>query len=296
MRLLFESITIGLSLASGCALVGHRGPSAADIAAGHQLAQQGIAAAEGGNWDQAEQLLAESLDKSPSDAASRRYLAEALWHRGAYDEAMKQIDLAVDADPSDAALALRAAEMRLTTEKFDDAIARANEAIRRDPSAAAAWALRGRAQLQLNHTELALADFHRALEFQPQDRQLLLDVTGVYEKIGQPTRKLTTLRQLIATYPPGQAPQQLLVWEGTTLIELGRQNQAVESLLAANRVAQPSPDVYYHLAQAYAAAGDLPTATNSAQQALALDARHAPSLQFLQQLAARNQPTDTLRR
>jgi tetratricopeptide (TPR) repeat protein len=173
---------------------------------------------------------------------------------------------------------------------------RANEAIRRDTKSPAARGLRGRAHLQLNQNERALADFQRALEFQPQDPKLLVDIAGIYERIGQPTRKLTTLRQLIATYPPGQAPQQLVIWEGATLCDLGRHSQAIETLVAANRRGPPNLDARFHLARAYNAAGNFERAAEMAQQALSLDSNHAPSRQLLQQLAARPQPSEAVRR
>ena len=73
---------------SGCAMLRRRGPSADEIAAARELSRQGVAAMESGKWQQAENLLKKSLDTSPDDAATRRSLAEALWHRGAEQEAI----------------------------------------------------------------------------------------------------------------------------------------------------------------------------------------------------------------
>jgi tetratricopeptide (TPR) repeat protein len=107
---------------------------------------------------------------------------------------------------------------------------------------------------------------------------------------------LTTLQQLIATYPAGQVPQQLLVWEGATLNDLGRHQQAIESLLAANCSGPPNLEARFQQARAYAAVGNLAAATTAAEQALAIDATHAGSRQLLQQLAARDQAPDAIRR
>jgi tetratricopeptide (TPR) repeat protein len=293
MRLLL-AILIASPLAYGCALAGRRGPSTAEVAVGRELGLQGQAAFEAGRWDEAERLLKDAIEKSPADAASHRTLAETLWRRGAYAEAIAHIDAAVKASPTDAELAVRAGEMRLTTESFEAAVTMADEAIRRDPKSPAAWALRGRAHQQLMQTERALADFQRALEFQPHDRNLLAEVAGIYQQIGQPTRKLTTLRQLIATYPPGQAPQQLLIWEGATLCDLGRHDQAVEALSAANSSGPANIEARFQLARAYAAAGHIEAAASMAQLALTQDAAHVASKQLLQQLAERS--SETVRR
>ena len=38
---------------------------------------------ETGQWQQAEELLRKSLEKSPEDASTHRSMAEVVWHRGA---------------------------------------------------------------------------------------------------------------------------------------------------------------------------------------------------------------------
>ena len=275
-----------LPLAAGCALAGRRGPAPDDIAAARALSQQGLAAVQAGQWDQAETLLRKSVESSPADAVSRRYLAEALWRRDAFEDAIVQINAAVDADSKDAQLAVRAGEMLLATKSYELAALRADQAIRVDSKLAAAWALRGRAYLRMNQTERALADLQRALEYAPQDRDVLLDIAGIYQLIGQPTRRLTTLHQLMDTYPSGQKPQPLLLMEAMALKELGRGRQATESLRAASQVGPPSADVLSQLAQAHASMGEYDLATHAAQQALEVDASHIASRELLTRLTS----------
>jgi tetratricopeptide (TPR) repeat protein len=267
-----------------------------DVAAARDWSQQGVAAVEAGQWDQAEALLRKSIEVSPADAVSRRYLAEALWRRGAFEDALVQIEAAVRADETNPLLVVRAGEMLLATQSSELAVARADEAIRLDPKLAAAWALRGRAFWQMKQVERALADLQRALDFAPHDREVLIDIAGIYRQIGQPTRCLTTLHQLIDTYPQGQAPQQAMLLEGITLKELGRGRQAAESLLAAARAGPPNADVLSQLAQAYDSLGDYAAATAAAQEALAVDANHAPSRALLTQLASRPASPEPIRR
>jgi tetratricopeptide (TPR) repeat protein len=289
-RLLTRSCGIILPVVAGCAFAGRSGPSPADVAAAREWSQQGVAAVEAGHWDQAEALLRKSIETSPSDAVGRRYLAETLWRRGAFEEALQQMEAALQADETNPQLAVRAGEMLLAAQSNELAVARADQAIRLDPKLSAAWALRGRAFWRMTQIERALADLQRALDYAPQDRDVLLDIAGIYRQINQPSRCLTTLHQLIDTYPPGQAPQQALLLEGITLQQLGRGRQAAESLLAAARAGPPSADVYGPLAQAYASIGEVEAATAAAQQALAIDANHAPSRALLAQLAGRSAP------
>lgn len=241
---------------------------------------------EMGDWAQAETLLRKANDSSPADAETRRYLAEALWHRGAADEALKQMDEAVRLDPLDAALTVRAGEMLLAVGDTERALVRAEEAIRLDPKLPAAWALRGRVFWQRKQSDRALADLQRALVYAPDNADILLDVAVLCRQRGQAARCLTTLHHLLDTYPPGGEPQLALMLEGITLCDLGRPQQAVDSLLAATHRGPPNAELLYHLAQAQMASGNYASAGDSARQALAIDATHAPSRLLLTQLAS----------
>ena len=285
-----------LPTAVGCALAGRRGPVPAEVAAARDWSQQGVAAAEAGQWDQAETLLRKSIEALPADATSRRYLAEALWRRGAFEDALVQIEAAARTDSNSADLAVRAGEMLLAAQSFELATARADQVICLDPKLASAWALRGRAYWHLSQLERALADLQHALDYAPQDRELLLEIAGVYRQIGQPTRCLTTLHQLLETYPPGQAPQQVLLQQGITLKQLGRGRQAADSLLAASHAGPPDAQIHCLLAQVHVSLGEYALATAAAQQSLAIEPAHAASTELLTQLANRSAPLEPVRR
>jgi tetratricopeptide (TPR) repeat protein len=251
---------------------------------------------ESGNWSEAENLLKKSVITSPEDAATRSSLAETLWHRGAKQEALDQMDEAVKLDKANASLRIRAGEMSLAIGANDAALAYAERAIRTDPKLASAWALRGRCFQQLNQPDRALADLQHALDITPDNSGVLLDVAVLYRQRGQASRSLTALHHLMDTYPSGDEPQNILMLQGLTLMDLGRPQQATEALAAAVRRGPPNADLLYHLAQAYSAAGRVGEATATAQQALALNASHQPSRQLLTELAARSEPGQTLRR
>jgi tetratricopeptide (TPR) repeat protein len=273
--------------ASGCATFGRRAKSADEVSAARELSRQGVAALEMGQPQQAEDLLKKSLATSPEDAATHRYMAEALWRRGAYDEALSQMSEVTRLEPTNAGLAVRAGEMLLASGRREVAVTHAERAIRLEPRLASAWALRGRCFLQMNHTERALADLQRAVELSPNDSNLLLEVAGIYRNRGQSARCLTALYHLLETYPPGEEPQSVLVMQGLTLMDLGRPQQATDVLLAAIQHGPRSADLYFYLAQAYSAAGRADAAIETAQQALAINGTHEPSRQLLAQLAAR---------
>jgi tetratricopeptide (TPR) repeat protein len=290
------AISLAFCAASGCAILARRDPTSQQLAACRDLTNQGVAAMQLGQWEQAETLLREALEASPDDPETRRQLAETLWRRGNVHEAMSHIAAAVRLKPGDATLVVRAGEMALAAGSREAALADAERAIRLDPQLASAWSLRGRVFRQTNQPDRALADLQRALEFAPKDAALLLELALMYRERGQSARCLTTLHQLHDTYPDGEAPQSALLLEGLALMDLNRTNQAAQVLLIAAQRGPPQADVLYHLARAQSAAGDYEAATAAAQQALAIDASHRGSQQLLAQLALHAAPDETKRR
>jgi predicted Zn-dependent protease len=281
---------------SGCAILGRRSRSTAEVTAARELSRQGVAALEAGQPQQAEELLKKSLAASPDDASSRRYMAETLWRRGAGDDAISQISEAVRLEPTNAALAVRAGEMYLAVGHREAAEAQAERAVRLDPTCAGAWALRGRCFEKMNLPDRALSDLERAVELAPDRSELLLEVASMYRRRGQNTRCLTAVYHLLDTYPTGEEPQSVLVMQGQTLMDLQRPQQATDAFLAGIQRGPPSADVYFLLAQSYMASGRLPEATAAAQQALAVNAAHDATRLLLAQLAAQVDPTTPQRR
>jgi tetratricopeptide (TPR) repeat protein len=281
---------------SGCAILGRHRQSPEAVAAAREMSRQGVASLEMGQTQQAEDLLRQALVQSPDDASSHRYMAEALWRRGAGQEALGHMDEAVKLEPVNAALAVRAGEMSLASGGCDIALAHAERAIRLEPKLETAWALRGRCFRQMNQPDRALADLQRAVELAPDQSDLLLEVADIYRQRGQHARCLTALYHLLDTYPPGNEPQPVLVMQGLTLMDLGRPQQATQAFLAAGQHGPPSADLYFYLAQSYSASGQVTEAAAAAQQALALSASHEPSRQLLNQLAAKTGTSEASQR
>jgi tetratricopeptide (TPR) repeat protein len=287
---------IALPWASGCATFGRRRPNAETAAACRELTRQGVAALEAGQGEQAENLLRKALESAPEDANTHRFLAETLWRRGAKPEALAQIDEAIRLEPVEANHSVRAGEMSLAMGQRDAALKYAEQAIRCDPKLSTAWALRGRTFWQLNESDRAIADLQRSLTIAPASTDVLLDAAAMYRVRGQHARSLATIHRLIDAYSPAEEPQAVLLLEGLALVDLGRAEQAVESLTLATNRGPPNVQVFYALAEAQSAAGRYVEARTSAEQALALDAGHQPSRELLAQLASHAASAETQRR
>jgi len=251
---------------------------------------------ERSDWEQAEQLLSKAVQTCPGDSEARRYYAESLWHRGRRPEAIVQLEGLVRVSPEDASLRARLAQMRLETGDISLARREAELALDLDPKLSLAWAIRGRVMLASGAPQQALADFHRALAYSPEDRGLLLEIAQIHRQMNQPQRALTTLQTLTDTYSPGEEPQQLLYLLGVTYAALGRHDEAAESLALAAGRGPADPEILARLGQSQLDLGRTREAMSAVREALALDPRHGPSLALMERLQTASDASGTLRR
>jgi tetratricopeptide (TPR) repeat protein len=279
-------LVLVVALLAGCQIPGRNGPVSGALLNCRQLTQRGISACDRGDWAGAEQMLAKAIQSCPVDAEARRQYAEVLWRRGASAEALAQMEEAIRLSSDDPTLLARAAEMRLELGKVDAALARAEQALDLDPKSFQAWVARGRVMLQSGQPRQALADYQRALACEPGNREVLLAIAEIYRQVNQPQRAVVTLQSLIDTYPIGEEPQQPLYLAGLAYSALGRHDDAARSLQLAAVRGPATPEILYRLAEAQLNAGREQLARQTAEQALALEPRHGPTLALLDRLAA----------
>lgn len=299
MRHLGSSLIISLLLAvlpSGCQLPGLEGPVSRSQATCRQLSQQGIAALERGQLQQAEAVLAKAVDACPIDPEARRHYAEALWRSRAQQQAIAQLEEACRLASEDAPMRGRLAEMQLLVGQLQRARESAQQALDLNPKLPAAWAIRGRVMQAGGQPQEALADFHRALGYAPQDRQILLEVAELYRQLNRPQRALAALQSLADTYSQGEEPQRVLRLMGLSYTALGRYEDAVESLSTAAAREDPTPEILCRLAEAELLAGRPAEAEVAARRALAIQPQHQPSRRLLDHLQLARQPQTPPRR
>lgn len=275
----------------GCRTLDRHAPKPEAVAAGRQLAQQGISALDAGNWKEGEVLLRQAVSAVPSDPEAHRYLAEALWQQGETSEAIQHSESAKALAPSDPAMIVRAGEMRLATGDHTRAMENANRAIELDPKLPEAWALRGRCWWLQKQPDRALADLQRALQFSPSAPDLLIDLANLYYQKGEPQRCLTTVHRLLDIHPVGEEPLEAVVLEGKAYLAMGLPVPASERFSLVKGRTAPSPDLCCLIAQAELAAGRPDAAMAAAQEAVSLDASHLPSRELLAKLTAGSPPT-----
>ncbi len=233
---------------SGCSLVNRSGPVAPEVAEARRLCNEGLSAADRSDLVRAEGLLERAVEQCPLDIDARRHYAEVLWKRGERMEAVTQVNEAMKLSPEDATLCVQGGGMYLEMGLFDDAERLAREAVRVSPGSAEAWRLRGQVSLSRGQPEPALADFHRALAIDPDNRSVLLDTAEAYHRLNKPQRALATLAILGETYGPNQTPTDVLVMEGQAQEALGRLADAAESYKVAIARGDATTDVAARLA------------------------------------------------
>lgn len=236
------------TLGPGCRLVPRNGPVPQDLAVARRLSNEGLSAADRNDLGHAESLLERAVKSCPTDVDARRHYADVLWRRGERMEAVAQISQALRLSPGELTLCLDGGRMYLELGLLDDADRLAAEAVAAAPGSAAAWRLHGQAALARGRAEEALADFHRALAIQPDDRDVLLDAADTYRRLGRPQRCLATLAILGETYGPNQAPPHVLALEGMAQEALGRPLDALESYRQAVARGGRTPEIEARMA------------------------------------------------
>ena len=282
--------------AAGCRLPGSGGPVSRSLATCRQLSRQGVAALERGQRQQAETLLAKAVEACPIDPDARRHYAETLWRRGARQEAIAQLDEACRLAEEEAALHVRMAQMRLAVGQVEHARRSVQLALDLNPELPDAWAMRARVMRADGRLRQALADYHRALGYAPDDRQILLEIAELYRQLNRPQRALANLQSLAESYSPGEEPQQVLHLTGLAYMALGRADDAAESLSAAVTRAEPTPELFCLLGEAELLAGRPAQAAAAARQALALRPRHRPGRELLDRVELAQQAQTPIRR
>lgn len=284
-------------LSLGCRLPSFGRADADSLVTSRQLCQRGISAIERADWPAAESIMEQAVDACPNDWEAHRYYAEALWRQDKQDRALKEMDAAMRLAADNPAIRIRAAEMRLARGELPLAQQHAQEALDLNPSLAKAWFIRGRVSYREGEIGQALADYHRALSFEPNCREVLLEMAQLYGRTGRPERALLHLQRLLESYPHGEEPQQELYLAGISYRALGRFDDACESFALASQRGAPSTMLLNQHAEAQLAAGRPEMARRLLLEALAIEPQNAPSRFLLErvELAAHQNVTLNVR-
>jgi tetratricopeptide (TPR) repeat protein len=209
---------------------------------------------------------------------------------------LAQFEEACRLSPHDAELQAKAAELLASVGQLSEARVRAEKAVNMDPKLPAAFAARARVSWTSGQLREALADYHRALCFAPEDRRLLQDTATLYQALNEPHRALATLQSLADTYGTGEEPQPLVVQLGDALERTGRFDDAASQYMTALARGPQSADLFYRLARVEDQLSHAGAAERALERAVAMDPNHQPSRDMLGRIQIARQGDSTLRR
>lgn len=261
-------------------------PVSENVVEARQMSLQALDAMQRGQHEDAERLFAQAIAVCPVDERARRNYADLLWQRGEHAQAVKQMEEAVRLSGGDAALLVQLGQMQLARGEVEKASGYAQRAVAADRQSATAWALLGDTQRATHADEQALASYHRALSLSEFFPHVQMQVADIYRLQGKPQRALATLTALEDRYGIGQAPPEVLLAQGRALKQLGRLDDAAQTISTAIARGSTTPDSFYELAEAQAQIGDIVNARLALGAALEQSPDHAKCLQLREALNA----------
>ena len=278
----------------GCRSLHDQGPAPSEVISCRDKWQQGLNAAQGGNWNEAETLFSSAVETYPNDERARQYYADALWRRGAHGDAVVHMTEAVRLSGNDPILLVRLGEMYLLLKRFDEATSQASAALARQPNLAIAWALQGDILRGQGHHQAALANYHRALSIRADFPRVQFTAAQILFHQKKPQPALTMLQSLIDATSQSESPDEVVHLEGLIYKSLGRYDDASHNLSLIVQRGRASVQILYELADAELRVGRRAHARWALQQALLQNPDHEASRSLLARISDAPQRTATM--
>lgn len=215
-----------------------------------QSASGGLKAFHDGRLDQAKSLLFLAAEQNPSDPSVRENLARALYNSGDHQQAILQMQLAVDLSKGDPRLIVELGEMYLDVGQWIPARRQVELALAVNHRFAPAWALSGRTEKAKGNYREALADFQKALGFEPDMLPVQMLVVDTYQAMKEPHRALSAIEQILNKHPSDAIPEQLVVAKSVALMDLNQLRPAIDLLQTASNKKNASSEVFIQLSRA----------------------------------------------
>ncbi|MCR5165237.1 MAG: tetratricopeptide repeat protein [Thermoguttaceae bacterium] len=242
---------LGLLLVTltGCRVWNRTHVTSASTLASRQYVQRAAESLEQQNEEDAESHLSEALNSNPSNIEARTMLAEILWKQGKQKEATAEMEQAVKSPEISPEQITRLAQMHFSQGNFQEAQIYVSLSFRQDASLSATWVLQGEIYEIQTRNEDALAAYHQAAYYTPDDPKIQLKIANTYLKIGKPQRALETAQNARLKGSTEDAPSEMLLCESKALAELNRTSDAVRLLTIARQKDPENAEIRTALAQ-----------------------------------------------
>lgn len=241
----------GLCTAAGCHLAPFGGGNARE-SQGLELNREGITAFEREDFDTASDKFAQAIRINENDLNSRRYYAEILWRKGKQNEAVQCLADAAVRDGTDEeklAVSESLAEKFLEANQPTAAVYYAEKVIDLAPKRHEGWELRAMVYQRIGKQEEALANYHRALQLAPNDRELIRKLALFQSELGNENAALAAWEELGRFYPDHSEPADVLRGKADVCRRLGRVREAADYYAAAAKQEPENPEYRRLLAE-----------------------------------------------
>lgn len=242
LGLLFVTMT-------GCRVWNRTHVTSAETLASRQYVQRAAESLEQQHVEDAESQLNEALNSNPANAEARAMLADLLWKQGKKKEAtsaMEQVVIGPEVTPEQVT---RLAQMYFDQGNYLKAQSWVSLSFRHDASLSSTWLLQGEIYEIQARNEEALAAYHQAAFYAPENSKIQLKIARVYLKIGKPQRALETAQNARLKGSMEDAPPEMLLCESKALAELHRTEDARELLMIAHQKDPENTEIQTALAQ-----------------------------------------------
>jgi tetratricopeptide (TPR) repeat protein len=267
------------------------GEAAAQQAAGGEavrLYEQGLARQLAEDYTGAIDAYRASLRVNPAYVLPMVGLAESFHALGEQDEALKWVAQARLGDRRNLELAVLEARIRASRGELGAARALLESVLSQAPNDVQARIARARVEIADGNRREAVLQLEQAASVQPDNPEVLLELSQAYEALGQPERADPLLRRAVERY--SEDPRIHLA-AGRDLLERGDLEGARRSLERALAIRPGYAAALIALAETYLAAGRPRDAAESAKQALAsTDAGLRNAARYLEGVAAARLP------
>lgn len=184
----------------------------------------GVIAHNLGNFDDAVELIAESLRINPSNSSAINNLAGVLKDQQRLPEALEFYEAAIAVAPEAAYIHSNRGNVLKDLGRFDEAITGYERALQLDPNSSAAHSNLGTVYKERGQLVVAAECYRRALRLNAQSHEALSNLGVVLREQGKFAEAADCLQQALALNPKSDAAWTNL---GTTLKELGRIDEAI---------------------------------------------------------------------
>lgn len=235
----------------------------------------GLAEAQSGRLDAAEQLLREAVRSNPNSPDVYANLGNIQRDLGRYDEALESYDRALQIKPdypnalSDRGIAL------LELERFDDALDSFDQALQIHPGFPAAHFNKGVAQRHLKRPDDALLSFQRTIDLNRTFAPAYVERGAMLAAMGRFGEALADYDQALALVPDFP----IAVYNrGVTLLQLGLWEQALAGFDRVLAIEPKFPDALLNRGNALLQLRRAQDALATFDQLLAINPRSAAAL------------------